>query len=703
MRRHSALVLFSIIGGLLLALCAPGVGPASVALAAKEDYGFSGPRHQGVGLPTSDKPQSKLWFNDGLWWASLYNEASARYHIYWLNLANPLDQQWVDTGTDLDTRPQTMADIMWDNTAKKLYMVSGGPALDGWFMRYSYNPATKLYARDFNPVVVRAGGSETIVLDKDSTGQLWVTFTRGNQVFVNRSTTADSVWGTAFVVPGPSSATSVYGDDISSLVAYRDASGSSIGVLWSNHDKSHPAPTSMYFAYHRDSDPDDVWQPITAIYTSMCAADDHINVKSLQADASGTIFAAVKTSFADDGCNGGSNPVQINLVVRRPNNTWKVAPFGYKSDDHTRPVLLLDTTNRKVYIFATSPTACGTIYMKSTGMDNPSFPVGKGTPFIKSSTYKCINNPTSTKQTVDASTGLVVLASDEDKLTYLHNYLDLGSTVYPRLIFQTNPSGGEANTPFATQPVVIAQDSINHTNTSFNGPVTLTLTSGTAGATLVGTATVNAVNGVANFSGLAISKAGTGYRLTASSGGLSSASSAAFDIAKTGQTITFGALNSKQYGDPPFTVSATASSGLSVTFSASGNCTLTSRTVTITGAGNCTVTANQAGDATFGAAPAQSQSFSILKANQTITFDALPNKRFGDPPFTVSATASSGLPVAFSASGACKLSDTTVTLTGTGSCSIKASQAGNGNYNPASDVVRTTNSRLKVFVPMAIR
>src|SRR5688572_5910296 len=117
MRRHSALLLFTIIGGLLLALSGPLFQPASVALAAKEDYGFSGPRHQGVALPTSDKPQSKLWFNDGRWWASLYHEASATYHIYWLDLTNMLDQQWIDTGTVLDSRAQTMADILWDNTA----------------------------------------------------------------------------------------------------------------------------------------------------------------------------------------------------------------------------------------------------------------------------------------------------------------------------------------------------------------------------------------------------------------------------------------------------------------------------------------------------------------------------------------------------------------------------------------------------------
>ena len=128
MRRHSALALFSFIGGLLLALSVSGLGPASVALAVKEDYGFSGPRHQGVGLPTSDKPQSKLWFNDGRWWGSLYNEASAKYHIYWLDLTNPLDQKWIDTGTELDPRPPTMADILWETSPRSCTSCRAVPA-----------------------------------------------------------------------------------------------------------------------------------------------------------------------------------------------------------------------------------------------------------------------------------------------------------------------------------------------------------------------------------------------------------------------------------------------------------------------------------------------------------------------------------------------------------------------------------------------
>jgi hypothetical protein len=696
MRRHSALALVSIIGGLLLALASPPFGPATVAYGStQETNGYSDFSHAGVGLPTADKPQSKLWYNDGRWWASLYNTSTGRYKIYWLDL---ITQDWTNTGTDLDTRAQTSADILWDNSAQKLYIVSGGTGADGWFMRYSYSSATKTYTRDFNPIVVRSGGGESIALDKDSAGKLWITFTQGNQVYVNRSTTSDSVWGTPFVVPG---ATTLNSDDISSIIAYKDQTGKAIGVLWSNHN----TPSSMLFSFHKDGDPDTTWQPVQTIYTATCAADDHINLKSLQADPSGTIFAAIKTSFGDSGCGGSTNSPLIRLVVRKPNNTWSWTTFGTEGDDHTRPVLLLDTTNRKVYMFATSPTACGVIYMKSTSMDNPSFPSGKGTPFIKSATYKCINNATTTKQTVDASTGLVILASDESKLWYLHNYLDLGSTTYPRLVFTSNPGAAPANGPFAAQPVVIAQSAPGQTNASFNGPITLAIKpgTGTAGATLGGTVTVNAVNGVASFSGLSVSKAGSGYRLTATSSGLSAADSSVFEITRLEQTITFSAPASKQYGDQPFVISATASSGLPVKFTATGACSVTSSTVTIKTAGTCALTANQIGDETFSPAPAVQQPLTILKANQTISFAPLPLKRFGDPPFTVGATASSGLTVTFSASGACTIAGNKVTLTGPSSCAIKASQAGDGNYNPAPDVVRSTDSKRRTFLPIAIR
>jgi uncharacterized protein YjiK/phosphodiesterase/alkaline phosphatase D-like protein len=82
-------------------------------------------------------------------------------------------------------------------------------------------------------------------------------------------------------------------------------------------------------------------------------------------------------------------------------------------------------------------------------------------------------------------------------------------------------------------------------------------------------------------------------------------------------------------------------------------------------------------------------SFQIDGLNQTISFDQPANKTFGDAPFAVSATASSGLPVSFAASGACTVNGAVVTLTGAGTCTITASQAGNSDFSPAQDVSRT--------------
>jgi hypothetical protein len=81
--------------------------------------------------------------------------------------------------------------------------------------------------------------------------------------------------------------------------------------------------------------------------------------------------------------------------------------------------------------------------------------------------------------------------------------------------------------------------------------------------------------------------------------------------------------------------------------------------------------------------------FSAPKTSQTISFARLANKTFGDADFTVSAQASSGLMVDFTASGDCTVSGSTVHLTGVGSCTITASQDGDSNNNPATPVSQT--------------
>jgi PASTA domain-containing protein len=165
-----------------------------------------------------------------------------------------------------------------------------------------------------------------------------------------------------------------------------------------------------------------------------------------------------------------------------------------------------------------------------------------------------------------------------------------------------------------------------------------------------------------------------------------------------GATIDFAPLPNKTYGDPDFTVSATASTGLAVSFTASGNCTITGSLVHITGAGNCTIIASQPGDVNNPPALSVSRTFAIAKASQTITFAALSNRRLGAADFTVSASASSGLAVVFTALGRCTVTGARVHLTGAGSCTITALQPGNANYNAAAAVSRSFTITRKTVV-----
>ncbi len=100
------------------------------------------------------------------------------------------------------------------------------------------------------------------------------------------------------------------------------------------------------------------------------------------------------------------------------------------------------------------------------------------------------------------------------------------------------------------------------------------------------------------------------------------------------------------------------------------------------------------GKADLAVASWSSNTLSVLrhepKLNQTITFSPLPNKMVGDAPFTLTASASSGLPVSYTSSNAtvATVTGNTVTIVGSGITLITASQSGNSIYATASQVQR---------------
>jgi hypothetical protein len=162
-----------------------------------------------------------------------------------------------------------------------------------------------------------------------------------------------------------------------------------------------------------------------------------------------------------------------------------------------------------------------------------------------------------------------------------------------------------------------------------------------------------------------------------------------FTVEKAAQTIDFSVAE-HTYGEPDFTISASATSGEPVSFSRqSGDCTVSGDTVHITGTGSCTIDANQAGNGDYKAAPQVQDTFRIDAASQSITFPTIANKSYGEADFAPDATASSGLAVSYSALGECTIASGNVHITGVGACTVKAKQAGDEDYEPASEVEQT--------------
>jgi hypothetical protein len=175
-----------------------------------------------------------------------------------------------------------------------------------------------------------------------------------------------------------------------------------------------------------------------------------------------------------------------------------------------------------------------------------------------------------------------------------------------------------------------------------------------------------------------------------------------FSVGLILQTISFSSTPpaSAVVGITTYTVAATATSGLPVVFSADPSsasvCTVSGSTINAVGAGTCIIDANQFGDGSHDAAPEVQQSFTVGAGAPSLSVQSIhfsstaPGGAVVGSTYTIAAAASSGLPVAVTAdassAGVCTVSGSTVSLVGTGTCTVDADQPGNGSYLPAPQV-----------------
>jgi hypothetical protein len=404
-----------------------GVAALVLPAVAGADIGRAGPTYVGgtSGPPTTSKPESKLWFHDGIWWAVMAAKVGNTndYHIFRLSGGT-----WNDTGVVVDIRDSTRQDVLSvgnggifvaSHKFQETTVFDSAPEANDEmrFRHFPYNDATNTYGDASFTKTIDSQRSEALVIDRAQDGKLWATWVQqdgpsgAHRVFYSRTdgncgTSGDCDWEPRAIVPG---STAVSRDDISALVRF----GSRIGIIWS--DQIASAIKFAHAGAPENFDPD-----VETAVSGFKQADDHINMK---ARGNGVIYVATKTKF--DSAKD-LNP-QTRLLVRTPAGNWSRHTISFSPEKRTRPIVLIDETSDTLHVFETGPHTSGVAPEKSGGgrifesvsrLSPINFAVLSRRPVIEDSSSPSVNNTTSTKQVLNASTDLVVVASDNATKRY---------------------------------------------------------------------------------------------------------------------------------------------------------------------------------------------------------------------------------------------------------------------------------------------
>ncbi|KAA9340723.1 LamG-like jellyroll fold domain-containing protein [Adhaeribacter soli] len=331
---------------------------------------------------TGEKPQSKVWVQDGKQWAVMVTGGGTYVHR--------LDSTSWTRVLKLSSSEYGHADCKSVGNVTHILLFKG-KSCD--LFSVEYVPSTKTY----KPWSVRSSkvdlelddGVETATIDMDTHGRLWLASDGTTDINVRWSDSPYNVWSPPITIGSGTSE-----DDICSVIAMPTAG--KVGVLWSNQiSKRFGFRTHTDGALPTSWSADEVPASQSALDVGNGFSDDHLNLKI---SSNGTLYCAVKTSYDKPGYP------RLSLLVRRPSGTWDNL---YKvSESGTRSIALLNELADKITIVYTEVEDGGDILYRESKMSNISF--GSVRTLI-SGKY---NNPSSTKQTYNYD--VAVLASNSD-------------------------------------------------------------------------------------------------------------------------------------------------------------------------------------------------------------------------------------------------------------------------------------------------
>jgi hypothetical protein len=294
-----------------------------------------------------------------------------------------------------------------------------------------------------------------------------------------------------------------------------------------------------------------------------------------------------------------------------------------------------------------SPVAATAATTVSLSAPNVTFRDAADTTTITSVTIPSGETQASFKATSTLA-GTPTITASGTGLTSATQGLTVTAAAASQLAFGTQPTNAYATAPISPAVTVRLLDAYGNLTAS-TATVAMSLGANPGGGTLGGTTSVAAVGGVATFSDLSVSAAGTGYTLQAASAGVTEAASSPFNIAQKVLTLSGLTAQSKTYdGNPAATISAYGTltgvtpgdgvsldtTGATATFDTKN--VGTGKTVTVTG---LALSGAQAGAYAIGS---QTATADITARPVTVTADAQTKPAGGpDPALTYHVTSGS--------------------------------------------------------------
>jgi hypothetical protein len=356
-----------------IAVACAAFGLASPARAATANMGtpiFSA--NLSSGTVTGEKPQSKLWYHDGSWWAILHGPNGVAFY-------EKLGDVWY-RGAFMDAvlASSGEADVKWDGQRLMVLVY----ATTSQYFEYTYDASLRVWnlVPGFPVAVPRPSGSETMVMETDSAGRAWITAEGNNAVNVYYTTSADRrTWSKNPVVLR----TGLAADDICSIIAF---GGDKIGVFWSDQNRDE-----FGFRIHRDGDAPTDWQAQEVANAGPGYADDHIH---LTADSHGRVYAITKDDFD-----------RMTVVRREVDGSW-TRRQDVTGGIGTRGIIMISEADAKAYILWTNwTTSPDRITYRAADLESLDF---QGPSVLLMSQSSSLNNVTGTKQVLPGGCLLAV-------------------------------------------------------------------------------------------------------------------------------------------------------------------------------------------------------------------------------------------------------------------------------------------------------